>query len=75
MLELIKKDPQNEIIIDNLIRIYIAKKISNQVIHILEDAIKSKPDNLKYIWKLLLEYAFIGDHKKRKQLIQKNENG
>ena len=71
LLELIKKDPQNEIIIDNLIRIYIANKMSNNVIHILEEAIKSKPDNLKYIWKLLLEYAFIGDHKKRKQLIQK----
>ena len=71
LLALIKRAPQNETIIDNLIKIYIANKMSNNVIHILEETIKSKPDNLKYIWKLLLEYAFSGDHKKRKQLIRK----
>ncbi len=73
LLKLFSKDPDNDIIIDNLVKIYIASRQSEKSIQLLVQVIKRKPKELKYLWKLALEYSFEGKHKQLEEMMKKVE--
>ena len=63
-IDALETDPKNEIIIDYLLTIYIHDKSISKSTELLEKVILYFPKNLKYIWKLYLDYTFQGNHKK-----------